>query len=218
MLLIRFALGGLIFLGVYAFERFVDHAYNPSTPRLWRDVGEATMVVATGLFALELGLAASRIFGDEKRAVTLGSLVVLPRSTGWLIRQKLLGCIAIIIPSVALFLVGLWIYLGSRTRSHFHLQNIRQDEWLALFYTASQALLLPILIAHLSLRIRRGALPAGIAVATALNVITATMLEVCGNRINDDVFVGIMTALSVTAAIVLASMTFKAIPRAAAEE
>ena len=216
-LYVRFALCGLVFFGVYAFERWVEHGYDPSPARIWRDVGEVTMVLATGMFALEIGLAASRIFGDERRHLTLGSLLTIPRTTGWLIRHKLLGCLPVVIPSVALFGVG--VRLGQE-----HMWGgdgwgtLNTRDWIDIFYIGSQALLLPILIAYLSLRIRRGALPTGVAILTAVNVFTVVLVEIAHRRSSYTTVLATMAIVSGAMAVILAVMTYREIPKAGAAE
>ncbi len=216
-LYIRFALCGLVFFGVYSFERWVEHAYDPGSGRLWRDVGEATMVCAIGIFALELALAASRIFGEERRHLTFGSLVTIPRTTGWMIRQKLLGSIPVVIPSIALFEVGLWL-VRHRAADGSGWGPISSEDLAGFSYVGTQALLLPILIAYLSLRLRRGALPAGIAFASALNAFTVVLLEISRRRSSDAEILAAMAVASGVMAAVLAVMIFRAIPKAGAEE
>jgi len=217
MLFIRFAFCGLLFLGTCAFERFVEHAYSPSTPRLWREIGEVTMALAAGVFAIEIGLTASRIFGDERRGLTLGGLLALPRSTGWLIRQKLLGCIPVILPSLVLFGVGLCVVPSWRRGLYFLLERARSEEWIVLSYGIAQALLLPVLVAYLSLRIRRGALPAGIAIVTALNWFTVVLADDLLRQWNEECL-AMMAVVSAAAVVVLSVMICREIPQAAARE
>ena len=212
----RLGLCALIFLGAYAFERWVDHAGSLSSPRTWKEAGEVLMVCAAGMLTLELGLAASRIFGEERRNLTLGSLVTLPRTTGWLIRQKFLGCFPVVIPSIMLFEIGLCLAVRGPWNGYEWWMQI-SDEWIPLFYVGSQTLLLPILIANLSLRIRRGAMPAGIAAMVTLNVLTAVFLDF-QTAMSSSEKLFLAGACSIVAASFLAVGIHRRIPTVAAAE
>lgn len=217
MLSLRFALCGLIFLGVYGFQWFVVDEFR-AAPDFWHRVGELCIVFATGLFALEVGLLASRIFGDERRSLTLGSLISLPRSTGWLIRQKLRGCVAVVLPSVVLFAVGVWLEESWRSWNGIRSIHMSDEDWMAVLYITSQALLLPVLIANLSLRLRRGALPAGIAIVTSMNVLTVVLCELASLRGRESDIVGAMGLVGCVLVIVLGVLTYRSIPQAGAAE
>jgi hypothetical protein len=217
-LCIRFVLCGLVFFGAYAFARWVIHDHSPSSPRFWHDVGEVTMVFAIGIFALEIAFAASRIFGEERRNLTLGSLLTLPRTTGWLIRQKLLACLPVVVPSIALFELGLWLVQRSPWIGYSSWGTLSPKEWMAIFYISSQALLLPMLIAYLSLRIRRGGLPAGIAIVIVFNVFTAVLMDLSHRGSTDTLILAALGIVSCVMTRILAAMTFRAIPGAGAAE
>ncbi len=218
-LLIRFGICVLILGGAYAFERWVDHHWNPDSERIWRDTGAVTMVLATWLFSLEIGLVASRIFGDERRNLTLGTLMTIPKTTGWIIRQKILGCWPAVIPSIVLFASGCWL------ESHWNdyddrlpWERVNRDGWLLTCYVASQAVLLPVLIAWLSLKLRRGAMPAGIAIMVAVNVLIAVIkiMEFWGS--DDNAHLGCAAFCFMLLAIVLFIRIHRTLPRVAAAE
>ena len=92
------------------------------------------------------------------------------------------------------------------------------EDWAGFFFVGTQALFLPILIAYLSLRIRRGALPAGIAIVTAANVFTVVLLEVSHRRSSDATILATMAIVSGVMTTILALMTYRAIPKAGAAE
>ena len=213
---IRVLICGLLFIGAYAIVRWLD-GRSPSSDYFWREVGRGSMVFAIGLFGLELGLLASRIFGDERRALTLSGLVGLPRTTGWLIRQKLLGCLPLLLPSIALFGVGFSLWARRWLINGVWLRSFSAMDGIAIFYIATQAVLLPLVIAFLSLRIRRGAMPAGIAVLTVWNIVTVVFTVVIGGAQEEGTL--IFTALFGTLiAVFLIEDIFTGIPRAAAAE
>ena len=196
-----------------------DRGWDPNPIRVWRDTGEISMALAACLFGLELALLASRIFGDERRNLTLGTLATLPKSTGWLIRQKIAGTWPVLLPSVLLFGAGWWIYYeASVALGYTALGTMRSDEWTAAFYILSHALLLPALIAWLSLKMRRGAMPAGIGIAAMLNVVIFVIADSAFRGSDEEAFIAIAAAGCIVLALVLARRIWRAIPAAAAAE
>ena len=214
-LYIRFALCGLVFFGVYAFRRWVNDD-SIASAYFWRRVGTMTWFLAIVMFAVDVGLIASRIFGEERRNLTLGSLLTIPRTTGWLIRQKLLGCLPVVVPSIALFELGLW--LAQRGPWNDYRGTLSTNDWIAIFYIGSQALFLPVLIAYLSLKIRRGGLPAGITIVIAFNVFTAVLMDLSHRGSTESVILAAMGIVSCVMATILAAMSCRAIPRAGAAD
>jgi hypothetical protein len=199
-LAIRFVLCGLVFFACYLVESL--NSPRGRTKWFWREIGEETMVFATMGFCLELGLLASRIFGVERRTLTLSGLVSLPRPTGWLVRQKILGCLPALLPPIALFGIGAGIYLDYyRNRSGYSM-HWSDDEIIATIYVASQGLLLAVLTTYLSLRIRRGALPAGVATITVWNVLVAVLLDNSFRRNEEEVLFVLALACLVVAGII----------------
>ena len=177
--------------------------------------GDVMSTFAVALFAIETLLIASRIFGEERRDLTLGSLVTLPRTTGWLIRQKLLGYFPAVIPSLILWEIGLWVgFRGHGSPSAWLiLSRLDAPEFC---YLLIQALLLFALIAFLSLRIRRGALPSSIAIVITINVLTVVAITV--SQIDSQNVLLLMTAVCAPAVPLLILKTYRAIPRAGAAE
>ncbi len=216
---LRVGIGALIFLAAYSFVRWV-RMYTPENRYLWRTAGSLTILYTLVAFALDASLTASRIFGEERRLLTLGSLVTLPRTTGSLIRQKILGCLPALLPWLAIFVFGFWLRshytYGWRGFFRYWFQRI-QEERAILFYLSSQTLLLPILIANLSLRIRRGAMPAGIAIVITLNVLTAVAMD-SSMGFSEREKLATSGAISVFIAVILAVGVYRRIPVAAAAE
>ena len=216
-MLIRFGSCAVLFGGAYAFERWVEHSWNPDSGQVLRDTGMGTMVVALMFFGIDTSLLASRIFGDERRHLTFGTLMTLPKHTGWMVRQKLLGCSPMVIPSAVLFGIGTWLNVIWSNGYLFWLRMTDED-WLPIFYISSQALLLPVLIAWLSLKLRRGAMPVGIAIMAGLNVLVAVIMETAFRGSDEKWFLGFAALFGVLLTVTFAILIYRGIPRAAAAE
>lgn len=69
----------------------------------------AGMMIWMALFGLgiELQLGAARIFGIERKGLTLSSLVTMPVPLGRIVRQKVIGCLASLIPGMCFVALGL---------------------------------------------------------------------------------------------------------------
>jgi len=217
-LLIRFGICVLIFGGAYAFERWVSHSWDTDPERILRDTGQVTMLFALIYFGLDASLLASRIFGDERRQLTLGTLLTLPKHTGWFIRQKLLGGSPVIIPSAVLFGTGAWLDIALSNSDYSLWRQVSNGNWLVISYIVSQALLLPVLIAWLSLKLRRGAMPAGIALMAAMNVLIVVIIETAFRGSNEKWFIGHAAACSALLAVAFAILIHHTLPRVAAAE
>lgn len=215
-LLLRCGLCALIFFAVYAFERWSDHR-EVTSPYFWRNIGEITMTFGFGAFALDVSLTASRIFGDERRNLTLGGLATLPQSTGRLLRHKIAGCLPSLLPTIALFASGFWLRFVFIAPRYGNWRHFMAHDRAAILYILSQALLLPILITNLSLRMRRGAMPAGIAAVVAVNVLTVILVEF-STAMSGREKLTIAATMSTLAATFLAIDIHRRIPTAAAAE
>jgi len=71
-----------------------------------RDLGGVAMVVGLVALAIEAAFHASHLFDDERKWQTLSSLYGLPMSLGQITRQKIMGCLLAMVPSAAVFCVG----------------------------------------------------------------------------------------------------------------
>ena len=118
-----------------------------------------------GFMSVELAFAAASVFRVERQGQTLSSLAMLPQGVRRVAYDKVIG----IIPSLAA--AGIYILLSLlfiakdvyHTAEHFSL-NSRDDRW-ALFgicFAAAQGVFFLHLVANLSLRVKRGALPLAI--------------------------------------------------------
>lgn len=220
-LFFRFFACAVVFFGAYVFVAWERGRWPGPYQDLyfWRVVGQICLFFAFIGFILDLGFAASRIFGEERRSLTLGGLAGLPRTTGWLIRQKFMGCLPVLLPSAALFGFGFCIQAYVRSVNGYGWGLIDNErDVVALFYAFSQAMLAPVLIADLSLRLRRGAMPAGIAIVVGWNIFTAILMDLVGPRDVETVALFFDACLCLVAAVILAVLVYRGIPRAAAAD
>lgn len=231
-LVFRTLFAAVSFFCAYAFVMWIDPPYSsrglasPSdSPRFWRQVGEISMALAGCYLALDLLLITSRVFGDERRRLTLSSLVSLPWTVWRIVWQKVVGCMPAFLPWVALFAAGVlanWREVESEFRS-LHFDEV-EITWMAireglgiLLYAASQGILLLLVVVWFSLRIRRGALPAGIATMAVWNILFAFIVDEA-NRNNevDLVYTGLF--LSVPMIFIMCRAIVRRIQLAAAAD
>jgi hypothetical protein len=119
------------------------------------------------IFTVELAALAARIFGAERQALTLGSLTTLPSGARSMIVQKVLGCLPAFLPSVTIWVVGFWLDPPSRYG--------RGSDGTEYFLIAMEFIFFPVLVAYLSLRLRRGALLAAISIGLFGNILAAIL-------------------------------------------
>lgn len=198
--------------------------------RFWQQFSGVSIVLAGWIAGLEVLLIAGRIFGAERRNLTLSSLVALPWSVGKIIRQKILGCLAVLLPWFILAAVGLLLnfqpIMDDVVREITNLT--RFDRWGrnhlltaigVLCYVCTQALLSLTVLVWFSLRIRRGALPATIATMTVVNVIFVICLESLSLDSQIEMFSAYLGfILSLIALIAMCRKTHRRIQLAAAED
>ncbi len=185
----------LLFGLAYGYTRWIDpprhYQYSPSSgvrvggvdeTRLWRSISFRAILYGIFCAGLDVLLIAGRIFGNERRGLTLASLVSLPWSTRRIFWQKVLGCLPAMIPWVLLIFAGM-AASGDRIFKDimdgvrdFSLERNSDDVSHAL-YVLAQGLCLLFLTVLLSLRIRRGALPAAIVLMVVWNVLFFLCLD-----------------------------------------
>lgn len=186
------------------------------------------IVFYMGLCAgLDLLLIAGRIFGAERRLQTLSGLVLLPWTTGKLIRQKVLGCLPALLPWAVFAAIGAKLRWESLSRDlglsraygygYWEDADYIQRHIVTMAYFLSQAFMLVLLVAWLSLRMRRGALPAAVVGSIVLNIAVGICHDVIGysNRL---VFMQTLVGLTALAVMLLAFGVYRRLPAAAAEE
>ncbi len=172
--LLRLALAAAIYCGTYLLNHqiYVRYPSYIHEEYHWRQTSEMTLAFACMCAGLDLLLVTGRIFGVEYRQQTLSSLVALPIKAGRIIRHKILGCLPIFIPWLLLAMLGFAVHprnlLYEFTEDTFHM---RSEELAATLYVGTQSLLLLTTIVWFSLKIRRGALPAAIAIIGGWNIV-----------------------------------------------
>lgn len=198
---------------VFGFAKFMlsESPYTQS-----KDI--AAMMIWLALFGLgiELQLGAARIFGIERKGLTLSSLITLPVPLGRIVRQKVIGCLASLIPGMCFVALGLAMvpdYVDD------FLETISQGGYRSwtMVYMISHTLVMPLLICLLSLKMRRGAVAAGIAIGVVWNVLFGVILNEVSRRDSSSYFMFNSFAF-VVIAVILARSIAKALPRVAAVE
>ena len=246
---LRLFMAGLILLGAYGiawsnYRRELEwaashgetsgHYYSSKVSidaYFWIQLSGISIVLAGWIAALEILLITGRIFGAERRNLTLSSLIALPWSVGKIVRQKILGCLAVLLPWLILATIGVALNFNKILEGiRWEFTSLMKfDEWQdkrrlitaigAICYFCTQALLSLTVLVWFSLRIRRGALPATIATMTVANV----LFFVCLESLNLDregemlsAYVGFI--LSLVALIAMCRKTHHRIELAAAED
>jgi len=246
---LRLFMAGLILLGAYGIawsnyqrelEWVAGHYGNSEgsyyskasvDARFWQQFSGISIVLAGWIAGLEVLLIAGRIFGAERRNLTLSSLVALPWSVGKIVRQKILGCLAVLLPWIILAAVGISLNfhniweeiireITNLTAYHEQGGGIRILSAISLIcYACTQALLSLTVLIWFSLRIRRGALPATIATMTVVNVIFGITVDVFGRNRSDETTIFLIGfTLSLIALIAMCRKTHRRIQLAAAED
>ncbi|MBI1312582.1 ABC transporter permease subunit [bacterium] len=137
-------------------------------------IGATLMLSMLTALLVEIPIYLSRIFREELRWQTWPDLVLLPHSIGWLVRNKLLGILPTFIPAALVFLCGAILspgFLQDTLRKSF----LEAQGW----YLISQYVLGLHLVVLLSLGVKWGALPFGIALVVIPNAI---FIAACGLR------------------------------------
>jgi hypothetical protein len=143
-------------------------------------VGFAITMPSALMLALCLAIDAGRIFKIERREQTLSSLVGMPMPITTIIWEKVRGCLRTSIVPVLCLVLGLGI-LGCGALSEFGRHPGSDDIFYAFFgflYAVVAFLMLPVLIAWLSLRMRWGAFPVGCTVWFLGNWIIGMLLAI----------------------------------------
>ena len=169
-------------------------------------------------FAIELGIAGSRIFGIERKRKTLGGLFTLPLGTARIIVEKVLGALPSFIPSFGLFVLG-WTLIASQDtrflRAHFSPEGIA-----LMILLTSQFFLLAVLVTYLSLLMRRAAFAVTIAIMFFGNIFASLALPGRHMGGGHAFFGNVIASLAViwTIIVLLAAAIPRRIAHAAAEE
>ena len=143
---------------------------------VWDDLPYITWAIGLMLLALELLVAASRVFRYELDESTWPTLALLPRSPRSLIGGKAVGALTNTLPSLMLIAVSIALMPGVASR--FVGELLTEIELLyALAATASVAVLAIVLVAYFSLRSKYGAIPIAAAVLIFGNIVLVFLLS-----------------------------------------
>ena len=136
--------------------------------------GEILRMFGLVAFSIEMGLAGARIFGVERKRKTLGGLFALPRGTARLIGEKVLGTLPSFIPSFGLYVLGVFLIAGGHDRHPYP-----EPASYALAQGAlvvSEYIFFAVLVTYLSLRMRRAALAAAMAIMFFGNMLASVLI------------------------------------------
>lgn len=180
-----------------------------------QNIGIMFWIFGLTAFTIEYGLISARMFGSEHKRKTLGSLYALPGGTGRLIREKILGSLPQLIPSVALALLGLGlIYKGDWGFGMSFSASFLSGLTLAV----SCYVFFAVLVMYLSLRMRRAPFATGLCVMFLLYIITGFIMSSIHSYENETEEMLVVSLLAWIATVILASKIPHRISLAAAEE
>ena len=183
-----FLTGGKGWMGL----KFVLYAALPAAflgiQRRWsastsmKEFGWFVLCIAFIIVCFELAFIAASVFRQERQWKTLSSLAMLPMSMRQIAYQKILGCLPAFLPALCYMAFGLYcvrVDLVDLSRpSHWS-----SSEATALTYAAAQFLLFLHVVAALSLHLRRGALPAAIALHFVWNMMVGITMAVAREEV-----------------------------------
>lgn len=167
---IRAVVYAVLVIGVLIWVSDVNRRLNQ------RVVGMIIRWSGTVIFIAELGALAARIFGNERKAQTLGGLVGLPISTSRVIWHKVRGCLPAFIPSLGLWVFGWLLTLESTPEwrgSYYREREQAEFAFHVLFMV--EIAFFAVLVAWLSLRMRRAPLLTGIGIMLFGNILAGVL-------------------------------------------
>lgn len=133
----------------------------------WRHVGKVWLSVGLGWLVVEWGLHLSRLFANEARERTLGTLMALPHSAKAIAYAKLLWSLVAVAPAILLFACGALASPHDFGRMLGEMLS-DADGW---FFISCLVIFLH-LAAWFSLRFKRFALVAAVAAVILIAIIT----------------------------------------------
>jgi hypothetical protein len=160
------------------------------------DFGAFAFGFAIICLVAELAFAASTIFRNEHQGQTLSSLAMLPLGIRRVAYQKALGLVPALGASTGYLFLSLPFFRAWIERNPEGFANTHDDVLGCAFYFA-QAIFFLHLVAALSLRLRRGALPLAIGIEVLLFAFAGWFFE---GRIDGDSVVILLTLLPLAAA------------------
>jgi hypothetical protein len=188
--------------------------WNGDEGRRLMAAGGTAMWISFLLFCIELAFAAASLFKTELQGQTLSTLATLPMSMEKIARQKVMGVLPALLPTVTYFSLGTLCVLPTLVRE---MRSTSDDHYfiLGLVYLGSQAIFFLLLTANLSLRIKRGALPLAIAIEFILQFLLVAAFMVA---LRDEWAVVPIIMLTLFAVMFLYFDTLNRLERLAAEE
>ncbi|MEM7383556.1 MAG: hypothetical protein AAF514_01300 [Verrucomicrobiota bacterium] len=178
------------------------------------DFGAVMLSFGIPIFILEVLFSASRIFKQEIKWKTLSSLLLIPESTGYLLRQKLVAAFLGTLPVLG------FIFVGCLIHAEDVIDVLDEEGFIAFFFYAScQLVLISVLVALLSIHLKWGALPLGLVITVIGNQIIFLPLAFAGMD-GDSIYV-CMAALGIAFLILSAALLpsiSQGIEKAAARE
>lgn len=137
-------------------------------------IGLMSLPLMPFVFSIDVAVMASRMFRTELRDQTLSALAVLPGSMRDIVRSKALACLLAALPGLISTLAVQVLFLAFAREIAFKTMPASHQYFViqAIAGWLSKALLL-VLIAWLSLYMKRGALPAGFLLSYVINAILA---------------------------------------------
>lgn len=134
------------------------------------NVGDYLFGITLGCIPIELAIICSRVFRHDLDNFTWSSLLMLPRTLGGVVGEKLLGCVATLIPSVGWFCFS--FLLEPEILRDIMRDISREPEVLfAILMMVAQVITGSIMITYFSLRTRYGAIPFTIFVLGIGNIV-----------------------------------------------
>lgn len=150
--------------------------------RHWDAIGYSMMAWMYFFFALELSLAASRLFRQEIKWKTLSSLGMLPVTVGHIAWQKVAASLVACLPAAFYFLIGFALTAKDIAHSFAHDHDSGYVLGVLILVVLETVFFL-FLVLFLSLIIKRGALPLAVAIAYLGNMFAglSSVMTIGGN-------------------------------------
>ncbi len=175
-----FLVGGKGWMGVKLLLYAIPPVLAGWIPRRWNatmsvnDFGFFLVWMSVVIASLELSFIAASVFRHERQWKTLSSLALLPMSMRQIAYQKILGCLPALIPAGCFLALGCFCVTLETT--DFPLRKMSSATFTALVYVSAQFLLFLHGVAALSLYLRRGALPAAMAIQFVGNMFVGILM------------------------------------------
>jgi hypothetical protein len=164
--LVAYAVPGLL---IY----FSETHFRPTYAYNWQQLGYGVFWIAFIIACVELAFICASFLRHERQWKTLSSLAMLPQGLRRITWQKFLGCLPSLIPAFLYMGLGFVLFRRDFISSNFDWDSTGT---VVLFYMAMQFLLFLHLTILLSLYLRRGALPAAIAIHFVWNMLAGVLM------------------------------------------